>query len=153
MKTIKSKIILFFLLTQIFVNIASASTHTYDSLNNFFSVQDALTNGKKLNFVVDFSDCSSDYTKNMRHDIVLNFTPSDILYVKNKKISVSTMHFTMNHPLYKKVPIYQFVNYILNPNGNVTVTSSLLSSDTKQLLLTPVIYECSLGSSARITTY
>lgn len=143
----KKALITIFLLPTLFISTSYAHVYTLTSFN---AVQDAIDSGYDLNFVVNISECKGEVDKN--HQIVSSFKPTEVLNVKNRKVSVSTTHFTMNHPKHKNTPVYQYINYQLMQTGAVHVNSTVLSANKKLVLGEPVHFDCTLNQNTKIVT-
>lgn len=132
------------LFSNVFTQITIAS-----ELIAFHSIQDAISNGEKINFVIESAKCNLDGNK-PSDEVLSSFIPDSIIVIKNKKITATNLHFTLNNPSHNNSPIYEYIKYDLASNGKFTLDLTLLSSITMEPLVYQSTLTCTLGAGLRI---
>ena len=117
-----------------------------DSLDSFSDVQSALTKGKEIRVVVDFSKCDS--TSKMQLQLIVQ---PNIYKIYPKVINFYIDGLALNNPSYANTPVYEHTQYVIKDNDVVEVWGSILSSDQSKILSQvdkPIV--CKLGKGAKI---
>lgn len=117
-----------------------------DNLDSFSDVQDALTKGKSVRVVVDFSKCDS----NAKLQMQLIVEPN-MFKVYPKVINFFIDGLALNNPSYVNTPVYEHTQYVIKDNDMVEIWGTIISADKTKILSQvdkPII--CKLGKGAKV---
>lgn len=120
-----------------------------DELKNFDELKSAIQNGQNINIMVLIDQCQSNKNSPDPTAVIGTFRPASFMIVKDQ-ISASELHFTRNHPSYKKKSIFEFVTYKFRENNSLTLQTQVLKAENYAPLGKESTLNCSIASSVKL---
>lgn len=96
-----------------------------NELPNFKEIQHAITEGKKITFLINLGKCSSEKPLG---DITISTTPNAFMMIGNERITTSKRHFTLDNPRAPNIPLFQYAKYTINSDGTVVIKLTLMKA-------------------------
>lgn len=112
---------------KILVSILTLSSFAVnaDELSTYAAVADAVAQGKKITFVLDFKECTS---RTSFGDAIASITPSAIIAIGNTRITASYRHFTLDDPEHSGSPVFEHSKFNINPEGTATIKTTVINA-------------------------
>lgn len=112
------------------VALFSLNAHA-DELKTFSDVANALSQGKKMTFVMDLQQCRADKPL---PPVIGSVTPNAIMMIASERITASDRHFTLNNPVAAGSATFEYSKYDINAAGTVTIkVTTLAAANYEQL--------------------
>lgn len=124
---------------------AAAQAHP---LPNFDAVSNAIKHGENIRVVMNFEQCETNAPTPL--ELIGSFSPKSVLIAKNKHIVFSNVHFTTFSPAHLGVPLYEYTQYVLNPDNTFMVKNQHLNPVTFEKVGTDFKMKCKLGEGVHI---
>lgn len=108
-----------FLATPIFAN----------QLHNYTAIKTAVSNGKLLRIVIDYTKCDASNLMHMtvgNHDAI--FTPNEMTITNEGGVGGMILYFTMKDPQYPAKAIYQYIRYAITPENTLKLYATALDA-------------------------
>jgi len=117
-------------------------------LSNYNAIADAIKNdGTGIRIVMNWKECQSEYPISI--DAIGNYMPDAIMAIEGKYVTFSSLHFTMNEPRHKGIPLYESTKYTLTPDNKLTMTSIDLHAKTFEAMGSSITTVCNLGEGVK----
>ena len=127
------------------VALFSLNAHA-DELKTFADVASALSQGKKITFVMDLQQCRADKPLPA---VVGSVTPNAIMMIASERITASDRHFTLNNPAAAGTAVFEYSKYDIRAEGSVSIKATTLDAANYQQLAS-VQVDCGLGEGFRV---
>ncbi|EKD73851.1 MAG: hypothetical protein ACD_45C00172G0003 [uncultured bacterium] len=119
-------------------------------LHNYNDMVSAISSGKPLRFVTNFSQCETNNKKaSSSTTLIGSFTPNEI-GVTDSHIATSLTHFTLNDPFFLGKPVYEFARYTITPDNRMSVTLEILDASTYTSLMDKISFNCQIDIATKI---
>ena len=121
-------------------------------LHNYNEISSALTNGKTIHFVTDFSQCNAqNKPAELTTMSVGIFTPNEI-GLTNDHIATALTHFTVNDPYFPGKPVVEFSRYTITQDDNMNVALKVFDAATYALLKDNISFDCKIDQATKVYT-
>lgn len=121
-----------------------------DSLHSYDHIKEAVTNGKLVRIVIDYSKCTGPASHNRMANYHSAYTPNEIAINNDAGyIAASLMHFTVNNPQFPNQAVYEFNRYTVSSNGDVSLSLLTLNAADFTPLSSKRTYTCKMNESAK----
>lgn len=118
-------------------------------LNNFAEVQDAVLSGSSINLVTELGLCKTN-SHVLDKDSFVSVKLDKIKLTQNKKLTASSLHYTLNNPRYKNKPVYEHMVYKVFADGYAVLTySPILDNPSQQPEFITTIH-CQLNNGIKL---
>ncbi|WP_392537427.1 VirK family protein [Legionella sp. 227] len=121
--------------------ISSSVVHA-EQLTTFTDIADSISQGKKITLVMNIQECNAE--KLSSNSIIASVQPNAFLVIDNNRIAASVKHFTLDNPLARGNPVFEFVKYNINSDGSVSIKKTVMNANNYQQLASFQI-ECALN--------
>ncbi|HHF7373264.1 VirK family protein [Legionella bozemanae] len=118
-----------------------------EQLTTFMEIADAVSQGKKITLVLNVQECNPQ--KMPSTSLIGAVQPDAFLVIDNSRITASINHFTLDNPIARGNPIFEFVKYTINADGSVSIKSTLMNAVTYHQLASQYI-DCTLNKGFKI---
>ena len=118
-----------------------------EQLTTFMDIVDAISQGKKVTLVMNIQECSSQ--KLPLNSITASVQPDAFLIIDNNRITTSIKHFTLDNPIARGNPIFEFVKYNINSDGNISIKNTVMDATNFKQLATYQL-DCSLNKGFKV---
>lgn len=130
--------------------VMTSSSLSASQLNDYGAIAFAIAEGSGLRVVFDMSHCQTDYP--MKIEAVGSITVKDAMVIKNKYITFSNLHFTLNEPRFKGKAVYESSKFILNTDNQMSLDISVLDAKTFDELGEQTHISCPLNQGVHFYT-
>ena len=94
-------------------------------LATFQEIADTVNQGKQVTFVIDFKECKSEMPIG---NVMVSVAPNAVMLVDSNRITASDRHFTLDNPLARGVPLFDFGKYSINADGSASIKTTLMNA-------------------------
>ena len=115
-------------------------------LETFKDVVDAVSQGKQISFVIHFNECISEMPLSTA---TASITPNAVLVIDNNRITASDRHFTMDDPVRRGAPVYDYSKFTINAEGDALIKTTAMSAIDYEPLASHQI-NCELGKGFKV---
>jgi hypothetical protein len=98
---------------------------------------------EKNYFSNEFWDCNAQNLS--ANSLVGSVRPNAFLVVDNNRITASDRHFILENPIARGKPIFEFIKYNINSNGNVSIKNTVMNAINYEQI-TSYQVECKLNN-------
>ncbi len=124
---------------------SAVAAHAKESMD-FSTASEAISQGKKITFVIDFNQCHSETP--IPKGIVL-VRPDALMLLQQNRITASHNHFTLNDPLALGIPTLDYTKYDVKADGTAQLKITVLNAKNYEQLSFYQI-NCKLGEGFNI---
>lgn len=115
-------------------------------LATFDQVAKAVLQGEKITFVIDFKNCSS---KMPLLGTTVSMAPNTVMVLGNNRITASGMNFTLDGPIARDTPVYEFTKFTINKRGDATMRMTVMNA-TNYEEMASYRTDCELGEGFKV---
>lgn len=126
--------------------VLSSAAHA-EQLATFTDIADSISQGKKITLVMNIQECNAQ--KAPANSIVASVQPTAFLVIDNNRIATSLKHFTLDNPLARNNPVFEFVKYNINADGSVSIKNTVMNASNYQQLASFQI-DCALNKGFKV---
>lgn len=126
-----------------------STTSFADELHNYNDIVAAISSGKQLRIVTNFSECTTTTKVAPKIMSLASFVPNEI-GVTDAHIATAITHFTLNDPFFLGKPVYEFARYTITPDKNMSVTLQILDAPTYKILMDKISFNCVIDVATKI---
>ncbi len=116
-----------------------------DELSTFNDIATVISKGKPVTFVISFKKCSSQMPL---PPIVASITPNAIMIVDNKRITASDRHFTLDDPVARDMPVFDYSKFNIDSDG-ASIKMTMINASNYEILGSHLI-SCGLGEGFKV---
>jgi len=117
-----------------------------DELVNFSAATKAISEGRRITFVVDFKQCSAQMPLPVA---MASITPNAVLVVGGNRITASDRHFSLDDPSARGLPTFSYSKFNINSEGTASMNITVMSAVNYEQLNAYQI-NCNLGEGFKI---
>lgn len=117
-----------------------------DELSTFKDVADAVSLGKQITFVINFKQCTSEMPLGSS---TVSISPNAVAVIGNNRITASDRHFTLDDPMARGTPLYDFSKYNINSEGGASIKITVMNASNYEKLASYLI-NCELGEGFKV---
>lgn len=125
--------------------LASAMVHS-EQIISFPELVNAVTQGKKITFVLDVKQCTAPV---MPNDITVSLSPDAIMLVNKTRITASDRHFTLDDPRAPGTPVISYSKYNLYSDGTASIKMTLMQASDYTVINTYQV-NCALNKGFNV---
>jgi len=115
-------------------------------LSAFTDIANAVGQGAKLTFVMNFKNCISEIPL---PNIIASYKPEAVMVVGDTRITASYRHFSLDDPSARGIPTYSYQKYDIDNGGNAHIKVTVMNAANYDKLSTFQI-NCHLGEGFKI---
>ena len=117
-----------------------------DELASFNEVTKVVSQGKPITFVINLRECSFEMPLPV---VTASITPNAVMIINNKRITASDRHFTLDNPLARGVPVFDYNKFDIDADGSASMTLTMMNAVSYEVLGTHEV-KCSLGKGFKV---
>ncbi|QMT59991.1 VirK family protein [Legionella sp. PC997] len=118
-----------------------------EQLTTFMDIADTISQGKKITLVMNIQECSSQ--KMPVSSVIASVQPASFLIIDNDRITTSIKHFTLDNPIARGNPIFEFVKYNINSDGSISIKNTVMDAGNFKQLATYQL-NCTLNKGFKV---
>jgi hypothetical protein len=126
-----------------------ASSCFSEQLHDFNQIKTAVTDGKLIRILIDYTKCSSAKEVVVPNNAAV-FTPNAMAMTADNRIGSYILYFTMKDPRYPNKPVYQYGRYLIASDNSVKVIFSVLNAADYSTLVGDDSLDCKIDEGAKI---
>jgi hypothetical protein len=126
--------------------IIGSSVAYSQELTTFQEVADAASQGKRITFVVHLKQCTSEMPV---PSSIVAVTPNALMVINNNRVTASDRHFTLDNPMSRGTPTFDYTKFNLDSEGGVSIKTSVLNANNYEKLGS-YQFNCDLGTGFRV---
>lgn len=115
-------------------------------LSSFSAVAKAVSQGKQITFVINFKECTSEMPLS---ESTASITPNAVLVVGNNRITASDRHFTLDDPIGRGTPMYDYSKFNIDTEGDASIKMTVLNAVNYEKMASFLI-NCQLGKGFKV---
>ncbi len=115
-------------------------------LSTFSDVAAAVSQGKPVNFVIYFKQCTS---QTPLPEVTASITPNAVMIIANSRITASDRHFTLDDPSARGIPVFDYSKFNIDSQGKVSIKITMMNASSYEVLGTHSI-SCQLGGGFKV---
>ncbi|AWN74035.1 VirK family protein [Legionella anisa] len=118
-----------------------------EQLTTFTDMADAISQGKKITLVMNIQECSS---QKMPSTSLIGATqPDAFMIIDNNRITASMKHFTLDNPISRGKPTFEYLKYNINADGSVSIKSTMMDATNYQQIAIHQM-DCTLNKGFKV---
>lgn len=117
-------------------------------LVTFQDIANAVDSGKQITFVFHLKKCSSEMPVPSSY---IALTPNAVMVVNDHRVTASDRHFTLDNPMARGAPTFDFTKFNLDSEGGVSIKTTVLNANTYEKLGS-YQFNCELGAGFKVHT-
>ncbi|BCA96169.1 hypothetical protein TUM19329_25300 [Legionella antarctica] len=117
-----------------------------DELSTFNDIVAVVSKGKPITFVINFKECSSQMPL---PSISASIIPNAIMIVANKRITASDRHFTLDDPIARGTPVFDYSKFNIDSEGGASIKMTMMNATNYEVLGSHLIH-CELGEGFKV---
>ncbi len=115
-------------------------------LSTFSDVAAAVSEGRPVNFVIYFKDCTS---QTPLPAVTTSITPNAVMVIANSRITASDRHFTLDDPIARGTPVFDYSKFNIDSQGKVSIKITMMNASNYEVLGSHSI-SCQLGEGFKV---
>lgn len=125
--------------------VVSFAAHA-DELMTFNDIANNVAVGKQITFVINTKKCKAEMPVG---NAVISITPNSVMVLDNNRITASEKHFTLDDPLARGIPLYDYGKFSIDADGSAFVKMTVMNATNYEKLSSFQI-NCELGIGFRV---
>ncbi len=117
-----------------------------EELVDFSAATKAVSEGKRITFVVDFKQCTSQMPLSVG---IASITPNAVLVVGDNRITASDRHFSLDDPAARGLPIFSYSKFNIDSAGVASMKITVMNAVNYEKITSYQI-NCNLGDGFKI---
>ena len=117
-----------------------------EELSTFNDIAAAVAKGKSITFVINFKECSSQMPL---PPISASISPNAIMVVANKRITASDRHFTLDDPIARGTPVFDYSKFNIDSEGGASIKMTMMNASNYEVLGSYFV-NCVLGEGFKV---
>lgn len=120
-------------------------------LKTFSELNQAVTQGKELGFVIHLKACNKSTEVVVMNDMVVSLKPNAILLIPDQYVTASDKHFTLDDPEQPGMPVIDYSKLIIKNDNSAILKMTVMNAKNYHIISTQKL-TCQLGEGMKAFT-